>query len=238
MNRWLPFALVLATAQAACSSSASPVPSTDAGPRGDAELDPTGDADGDGLCNGREAEFSTDPLRPDSDGDGFPDYYELVLSYDPLLPSSPERSRAHRLLEDPEDTITVDVSASVRASGEDFQGAFAAGEVPRDGSGATAALFHRGSTAFASDPDDNVASIDTEGQLFRGVVGTTTLLFEVRFAFGDAEPANCIRPLPFRYNIKRSDGREVSSQRFILLLVPPGGALGRTGFCPPPERCL
>ena len=53
----------------------------------DVDSDPTNDsnydADGDGLKNGEEAVWGTDPHEPDSDGDGVPDGLEVEQSSDP-----------------------------------------------------------------------------------------------------------------------------------------------------------
>ena len=48
--------------------------------------DPNADDDGDGLTNGEEAEYGTDPLDPDSDDDTYLDYDEIVENRDPLDP--------------------------------------------------------------------------------------------------------------------------------------------------------
>lgn len=44
------------------------------------------DADRDGLSDGDELLFGTDPLKSDSDGDGYPDGTEVRSGYDPLAP--------------------------------------------------------------------------------------------------------------------------------------------------------
>lgn len=41
------------------------------------------DADGDGLANGQEADFGTDPAKTDSDADGYSDFEELSGGYNP-----------------------------------------------------------------------------------------------------------------------------------------------------------
>jgi hypothetical protein len=41
------------------------------------------DADGDGLSDGDEASYGTDPNKPDSDGDGYSDGEEVFLDSDP-----------------------------------------------------------------------------------------------------------------------------------------------------------
>jgi hypothetical protein len=42
------------------------------------------DADGDGLSNGAEALYGTDPLNPDTDGDGVYDGAEVLAETNPL----------------------------------------------------------------------------------------------------------------------------------------------------------
>ena len=41
------------------------------------------DEDNDGLINGDEQKYGTDPQNPDTDGDGFPDGAEIKNGYDP-----------------------------------------------------------------------------------------------------------------------------------------------------------
>jgi hypothetical protein len=46
------------------------------------------DADGDGLSNGAEALYGTDPHNPDTDGDGVADGAEVLAETDPLNAAS------------------------------------------------------------------------------------------------------------------------------------------------------
>lgn len=48
------------------------------------DLDPDGDEDGDGLTNGEEEKYSTDPYLADTDGDSLSDKDEIELGTDPL----------------------------------------------------------------------------------------------------------------------------------------------------------
>jgi len=41
------------------------------------------DSDNDGLIDGREEFYGTDPANPDSDGDGFSDGFEVINGYNP-----------------------------------------------------------------------------------------------------------------------------------------------------------
>ena len=68
----------------------SPYPSA-SGPLGNTspssdteDISPGGDSDKDGLSNGEEANFGTDPHHPDSDNDGFSDGYEIASGFAPL----------------------------------------------------------------------------------------------------------------------------------------------------------
>ncbi len=54
-------------------------------------VDPAGDEDEDGLDNGDELAWRTDPLNPDTDGDGMRDGQEVDNGLDPLTPSPPIR---------------------------------------------------------------------------------------------------------------------------------------------------
>ena len=47
------------------------------------------DADGDGLSNGAEALYGTDPQNPDTDGDGVYDGAEVLAKTNPLTSALP-----------------------------------------------------------------------------------------------------------------------------------------------------
>ena len=70
------------------------------------------------------------------------------------------------------------------------------------------------------------------------MVGETQLVYEVRFAFGANTPRLCTRAYPFRYQIKRSDGRLVYLGRFLLIVLPAGQRLDTAEWCPPEGGCI
>lgn len=224
---------------------ACPGPSAQVPPPGDSGTAPSDgdaggdvlDSDGDGLCDDTEHSRRTDPFDPDTDADGFNDWVEVVYSYDPLLPASPPRDMVVSLHETPEARAQVPVSVVVRGRGEDYAGAFEALRAldPLD---TTAAAFFDSAVALFANPPDNAAIVEEEEERFRVVVGTTELNFEVRLAFGDDIPRSCLRAYPFRYTIKRSDGRIVGSQRRLLVIVPDGGTIARSEWCAPSPPCM
>ncbi len=198
-------------------------------------VDPLGDEDSDGLCNMNEINRATDVFGPDTDDDGFSDFVEVAFGYNPLIPAIPQDDEVFELLAEPGATVRVPVALVIRGAGEDYTGAFEAFPA-QDANGLTADDFWQGSIALFADPTDNVAVVEAEAQVFRGVVGTTELNFETTFTFegGDRfEP--CLRGYPFRYLVKRSDGRVLAAARALLVVVPPTN----TGeWCAPALPCL
>lgn len=218
--------------------SPPPVPEVDGGrPEVDAHVGLV-DSDGDGLCNDTEIARGTDPFLVDTDGDGYSDWVEVVFAFDPLRPAEPDRSIVHVLRESPEAEIIVPLSVVVRGRGEDYTGAFE-GLHARDPLGVTASDFYVGSVALFANPEDNVAVIEPEAERFRGVVGITELHFEVRFDYGEEDLLRrCLRAYPWRYTVKRSDGRLVSSARKLLVIVPEGESIARGEWCAPEPPCM
>jgi hypothetical protein len=56
------------------------------------------DDDGDGLTDGQEANYGTNPLLKDSDSDGFSDYEEIIEGTDPLDANSAPRGGLNLML--------------------------------------------------------------------------------------------------------------------------------------------
>lgn len=192
------------------------------------------DRDRDGLCNDTEIMRGTDPDDPDTDADGFSDYWEVLIGTDPRDPTRPSRDVVIVLRESgPLAQLVAPIEIAVTGAGEDFSGAFE-DEVVGDPGGETAGVFFVGARASFAAPGDNVAVVD--GESFRAVVGRTLLGFELELAYlGDAR--GCARALPFRYNVKRSDGVIVASRRFFLVVMPPEVAFGDAPWCTP-SRCI
>ncbi len=211
-------------------------PDRDAGGGGPDANDPFLDSDGDGLCNDTEHTRGTDPFAPDTDADGYSDWVEVVFGFDALLPASPDREAVFTLTESEAAETIVPVVVLVRGRGEDYSGALEALD-GRDPLGITARDFHTGSVALYANPPENVAAVEPEAERFRIVVGLTELHYEARFAFGDNLVRRCLRAYPFRYAIKRSDGRIVSSLRKLLVIVPEGGSVARSEWCAPDPPC-
>jgi len=219
------------------SSETMPPVLLDGGGAGDADApDPLLDTDGDGLCDETENRRGTDPFEPDTDADGYTDWVEISFGYDPTLPASPDREIVHLLREDPESSAAAQLTVRVRGRGEDYTGAFE-GLNARDPTGTTATDFYDHSIALVANPEENAAIVDEEAQRFRGVVGLTELHFEVHFRFGDVMARRCIRAFPFRYGVKRSDGRFVGYVRQLLVVLPPGDRVSTGEWCARPPPC-
>lgn len=238
--RAVTWALVLGAALSAGCPESDPQPAPpqgDAGPADGDTLDPAFDSDMDGLCNETELTRSTDPFVPDTDEDGYSDWVEVAFGYDPVLPASPERGDVFILHEGEAAGLQVPISVIVRGRGEDYYGAFEA-QSARNALGITAADFHTDSVAVFANPPENVAEVQEEAERFRIVVGLTELEFEVRFAFGDNLVRRCLHAYPFRYTVKRSDGRILRSERRLLVVVPDGETFGGSEWCTPSPPCL
>ena len=216
---------------AGCPSSvppAPPPPPGDAGDQSDAGSDIGVDTDQDGLCDRTEPTYHTDPNDPDTDGDGYPDGIEVLDGDDPLAPSEPLRDRVVFLTESADATATLTVTLAVRGAGESYTGAFQSLRT-RDAFGRQAAAFFVKAVATLANPPDNVIAID--GEQFIAVTGRTLLVYDLSFAFGAELPRSCASAYSFRYNIKRQDGRLVSTTRYTLVVLPPGATPVSAPWC-------
>lgn len=237
---WVPArrasSLLILCAVAACSGSHPSSPPADGGVRDgmlpDGAIGPSGDADGDGLCDSSELMRGTDPTLADTDGDGLTDLAEVRFGTDPTSSTSPDRASVFVLRESPDATVQVPIEVDVRGRGEDYTGGF----MPLSGAPeltSSAGDFFTGTAAVFAEPSGNVGLLDADAAAFRGVTGRTHLGFEARFAFGSALPRSCIRAYSFVYNVKRSDGRFVSSDRFVLVILPLDQRLETGDWCTP-----
>ena len=186
------------------------------------------DTDHDGLCDRTEPSYHTDVADPDTDGDGYPDGVEVIDGDDPLAPTEPLRERVVFLSEDRDATAVLTVTQAVRAAGESYTGAFQT-LTTRDLFGRDASAFFVGAAATLANPPESVFAI--EGEQFIGVMGRTLLVFDVSFAFGAELPRSCASAYPFRYNIKRQDGRLVATTRYTLVVLPPGQTPAGAAWC-------
>ncbi|MCC6877680.1 MAG: hypothetical protein IT378_25450 [Sandaracinaceae bacterium] len=197
------------------------------------ELDapaPSLDTDGDGLCDQTEHDaIGSDPLSADTDADGIPDRYEADLGYDTLRGDSPDRTLMITLAEN--GSITLPIVDIVNGAGQSFAAAATARPV-FDPFEVTAQDFLGSTRALSASPEENVFEIDAEGARFVGVEGRTRLVFTQVLA-GEAVPARaCARLYPWRFEIKRDDGRIMASRRYLLAVLPPGERPETATWCP------
>ncbi len=192
-----------------------------------------GDSDEDGVCDTTEVERGSDPTRVDTDGDGFSDLAELfTLGSNVTDNGDPNRERVFILRESESSAVQIPIERAFTGGGEDYVGVFEPGA--EDDAGISAATFFTGAVASFAEPMSNVAIID--GEAFRGLNGRTLLSWEARFEYSDT-PRACIRAYPFRYSVKRSDGRIVFVSRLTLLVLPVGQTLATGQWCLPLEGC-
>lgn len=233
---WLAIALL-----AGCSNEPAPPPPPPGDGGGPAEPDGSAavprDTDGDGLCDGSELSYGTDPANADTDDDGLPDRVEVELGYKPARPDSPSREALTFLGESELASRQLVVAHIVRGDGENYTGAFEALPV-KDRLDLTALDFYRESLAVGATPMENVFDVAPEEQRFYAVSGRTQLVFEVRFEFGQNVPRLCARAYPFRYHIKRSDGALMYAARSLLIVLPPGDRLDTTEWCVYEGGCI
>ncbi len=195
------------------------------------------DTDGDGLCDATEVEWGTDPFAADSDLDGLTDRAERDFGYAPLLPDSPPRDQLVFMQESAGSTAQLPVEVIVRGRGETYTGGFQAllitNRLDYD-----ANTFLELAHAVGANPMENVFEVRPLEQRFVGVFGRTQLTYEIRFAFGSSTPRECVTAFPFRYQIKRDDGRTVGFGRYLLVLLPVGQRLDTAAWCVPDGGCI
>ena len=228
--------LVLATlALASCRRpQPPPVLPVDAGPR-DLGPAPQDDTDGDGLCDRNEHERRTDPLSTDSDMDGFSDYAEALAGSDPLLADSPNRDLMVLLTEENSAYVDVPISFAIRGVGETYSGSYTPQPVLIPDDGTTAVTFYAGGRTAGASPMENVLGT-TDNERFRGVFGSTLLVFSMRFEQRQS-PRGCMRAYPFGYTLKRDDGSIAGAVFRWLVIAPTGMRPGAPGsvWCGPAD---
>ena len=195
------------------------------------------DTDGDGLCDGTELAWGTDPLMVDSDSDGLTDRAERDFGYAPLLPDSPPRDELVFMEEVADATAQLGLPIVVRGEGETYTGVFQALPIANR-LDYDASTFLEGARAVGADPMDNVFEVQEEAGVFRGVFGRPQLIYEVRFAFGGNTPRNCVTAFPFRHQVKREDGVTVGFGRYLLVLLPDNQRLANAEWCVPDGGCI
>jgi hypothetical protein len=177
------------------------------------------DRDGDGLCDGTEAEFGTDPKQSDTDGDGIPDLVELGNGFDATDSTQPAADQIAHLLANPSSTLDFPVRVTIEGDGGGVSGHFAdLGSFYSDGS--SARDYFRDALAVSADPLDGVRRIDADAASFRSVLGRTRLEFNLRFVYAPADALPCTRAYPFGYNLESDSGDVVSEAMFLLVVSP------------------
>ncbi len=221
---WLPTlaaGLVCAVALAGCRNI-PPAPPWDAG-TSDANVIVYVDSDGDGLCDDTEYARGTDPTIPDTDGDGVSDRVEVDFGFQPTRTDSPDRELLYYVSEAAGASIDVPITYTTSGQGQSFTGAFQS-LVVADPFGASIDDYYAGSIALGARPMENVFEVRPEDQRIDGVVGRTELVYSVSFESPPVEARGCMRAYPWRYNIKRNDGRLVFARRYLLVVVPDGAS--------------
>lgn len=79
------FTLIVALASLSALACGEPKDDDNGDDTSDEQPDPNQDSDGDGLTDGEEAEFGSDPQKPDTDDDGLGDLEEQAAGTDPTV---------------------------------------------------------------------------------------------------------------------------------------------------------
>jgi hypothetical protein len=129
------------------------------------------DADGDGLVNIEEFRRGTNPRNPDTDGDGIRDGLEVTTGSDPLDPRSFNLPAALRSITLSPNFVSFIVSAVVQQPSQTLR---VTGQLA-DGSTIDLTSRSTGTTWVSADPSIASFSSFTDGQLFAGRTGSTTI---------------------------------------------------------------
>lgn len=188
------------------------------------------DQDSDGLCDSTESVIGLDPLRADTDGDGYPDVIEYSVGTDGRMLDSPARDALVFLSGNRDAVIDVSLTFAVSGSGQTFAAAFASVPTFLRLDEITARDFFAGARAVGAQPPENVIAFEDEH--FIGVRNRTLLVYNMTF-LNDVEQADCMRILPFVYQVQTTDeGLVYGQRRMWLLITPPGMRPGEGTFCP------
>jgi hypothetical protein len=195
--------------------------------------EPVLDHDGDGLCDGTEHDFGTDPRSNDSDGDGLPDLIELANGFDPVNRADPRPDQVAYLEAKSGGSTDFSVRTTFDGQGEGVSGYFdAISSIYSDGS--TAQDFYRGTAAVSADPVDSVRGIEQDSARFAAVLGHARLGFILHFEYMQGGPSvDCARAYPFRYSLKTDNGDVLGDRLFLLVVGAGAGTASDLDFCLP-----
>ncbi|MDD9944183.1 MAG: hypothetical protein OXU20_24275 [Myxococcales bacterium] len=240
MLRWLSIVIWLSACTGADRAVAPEgAPEAPAAGEGNDERPPeVRDADGDGLCDGTEADVGTDARLVDTDGDGFPDPVEVALGFEAVDPATPDPSHVAYLEAVPGAILDFEVRLTVDGKGEGYAGGFAPAS-PLYDLGHSAADFYESARADGADPVDNVREFGGQTERFAAVVGSTRLRFVLRFRnpLSRHENPDCVVAHPFQYLVKNDSGEIVNRRSYLLVLIPPSASEGADAYCRP-AACL
>ena len=205
--------------------------------RGGSLFDPDADRDHDGVCDGTEKGFASDPDRADSDQDGLPDFTEVVARYNLTNPNSPAPDQVGFLAGVPQAALDLPVRMTVDGSGQGYTGEFRERDA-LDAHGLTAKSFYEGAVAQGGEPPDNIRGVLVDSERFGSVIGRTRLSFKLRFRVSTNKLADCTIGYPFEYRIKGDNEKIVASRDYLLVVTPQTEDGARAKFCVPTLSCL